>query len=65
MFFCASLYGIRYTLTEKSDPCENENELQNNIKLNGISEIFLLKEDLRLDVDILLLKINVIKLITF
>ena len=39
-FFCAILYAIRYTLTEKSDPCENDNELQNDIKLDGISEIF-------------------------
>ena len=33
-FFCAILYAIRYTLTEKSDPCENDNELQNDIKLD-------------------------------
>ena len=40
-------------MTEKSDPCENDNELQNDIKLDGISEIFLLKENMRLDLDIL------------
>ena len=52
-YFYAILYAIRYTLTEKSDPCENDNELQNDIKLDGISEIFLLKENMRLDLDIL------------
>ena len=63
-FFYAILYAIRYTLTENSDPCENDNELQNDIKLDGISEIFLLKENMRVDLDILL-KINAIKLIAF
>ena len=29
------------------------NELQNNIKLDGISENFLLKENMQLDLDIL------------
>ena len=51
--FYAILYSIRYTLTEKSDPCENDNELQNDTKLDGISEIFLMKENMRLDLDIL------------
>ena len=51
--FYAILYAIRYTLTEKSDPCESDNELQNDIKLDGISEIFLLKENMTLDLDIL------------
>ena len=53
LFFYAILYAIRYTLTENSDPCENDNELQNDIKLDGISEIFLLKENMRVDLDIL------------
>ena len=52
-YFYAILYAIRYTLTEKSDPCENDYELQNDIKLDGIPEIFLLKENMRLDLDIL------------
>ena len=56
-FFYAILYAIRYTLTEKSDPCENDNKLQNDIKLDGISEIFLLKENIRLDLDILTFKL--------
>ena len=56
-FFYAILYAIRYTLTEKSDPCENDNKLQNDIKLDGISEIFLLKENMRLDLDILTFKL--------
>ena len=51
--FYAILYSIKYTLTEKSDPCENDNELQNDTKLDGISEIFLMKENMRLDLDIL------------
>ena len=53
LFFYANLYAIRYTLTEKYDPCENDNDLQNDIKLDGISEIFLLKENMSLDLDIL------------
>ena len=44
-FFYAILCAIRYTLTEKFDPCENDNELQNDTKLDRISEIFSLKEN--------------------
>ena len=40
-------------LTEKSDPCENDNELQNHIKLDRVSYVLLLKENMRLDLDIL------------
>ena len=47
LFFYAILYAIRYTETENSDPCEND------INLDRVSEIFLLKENMRLDVDIL------------
>ena len=42
IIFYAILYIKRYLSTEKSDPCENINEIQNNIKLDDISEIFLL-----------------------
>ena len=42
IIFYAILYIKRYLSTEKSDPCENINEIQNNIKLNDISEFFLL-----------------------
>ena len=52
-FFYAIFYAIRYILTEKSGPCENDNELQNDIKLDGISKILLQKETMRLDLDIL------------
>ena len=52
-FFYAIFYAIRYTLTEKSGPCENDNELQNDIKLDGISKILLQNETMRLDLDIL------------
>ena len=52
-FFYAILYAIRYSLTEKSEPCENDGELKNDTKLDGISEIFLLKEKMRFDLDIL------------
>ena len=54
--FYAILYAIRYTSTEKSVPCESDNEQQNNIRLDGISEIFLLKENMRLVIDILILE---------
>ena len=52
-FIYARLYAIRYNLTEKSDSYENGNELQNDIKLDGISELSLLKENIRFDLDIL------------
>ena len=52
-FIYAMLYAIRYNLTEKSDSYENGNDLQNDIKLDGISELSLLKENIRLDLDIL------------
>ena len=42
IIFYAILYIMTYTLTEKSDLCENVNEIQNNIKLDGISKLFLL-----------------------
>ena len=51
--FYAILCAIRYTLTEKSDSCENGDELQNDIKLDEISEFFLPKDNMRLDLDIL------------
>ena len=52
-FFYAILYAITYTLTEKFDPCENDNELRNDIILDGISEIFLLMENMSLHLDVI------------
>ena len=39
-FFYAILYTIRYNLTEKSYPCENDNELKDNIKLMEFLNFF-------------------------
>ena len=50
-FFYAILYAIRYSLTEKSEPIENDDELKSDVKLDRISEIVLLKEKIRLDFD--------------
>ena len=41
--FLCNLCAIRYTLTEKSDLCENDNGLQNDINLDGISNFFFTK----------------------
>ena len=52
-FFFAILYAIRFQLTEKTNLRENENELKNEINKVGLSELFLIKDSLKLDFDIL------------
>ena len=52
-FFQAILYAIRHTSTEKLGSCENDGDVKYDIKLDGISKMFLLKEEMRLDLDII------------
>ena len=52
-FFFAILYTIHFQLTEKTNVCENENKLKNEINKVDLSELFLIKNSLKLDFDIL------------
>ena len=47
------MYAIRFQLTEKTNACENEDELKNDINKVDLSELFLIKDKLKLDFDIL------------
>ena len=51
--FCAILYAICLQLTEKTNACDNENELKNEINKVYLSELFLIKDSLKLNFDIL------------
>ena len=44
-FFFAILYAIRFQLTEKTNACENEDDI-NKVDL---TELFLIKDKLKLD----------------
>ena len=55
-FFFAILYAICFQLTEKTNVCQNEDELKNDINKVDLSELFLIKNSLRLDFDILKFK---------
>ena len=52
-FFFAILYAIRFQLTEKTNTFVNEDELKNDINKVDLSELFLIKNKLKLDFDIL------------
>ena len=52
-FFFAILYAIRFQLTEKTNPCEDEDKLKNDINIVDLIELFLIKNKLKLDFDIL------------
>ena len=47
LFFFPILYGIRFQLTEKTNACENEDELKNNINKVDLTELFLIKDKLK------------------
>ena len=51
LFFFAILYSIRFQLTGKN-ACDNEDELKNDINRVDLSELFLIKDKLKLDFDI-------------
>ena len=52
-FLFAILYAIRFQLTEKTNACKNEDNLKNDINKVDLSELFLIKDSLKLDFDIL------------
>ena len=52
-FFFTILYATCFQLTEKTNACENEDELKNDINKDYLSELFLIKNKLKLDFDIL------------
>ena len=52
-WFFAILYAIRFQLTRKTNACENEDKLKNDINKVGLSELFLTRNKLKLDFDIL------------
>ena len=52
-FFFAILYAIPFQITQKTNACENEDELKNDINKVDLSELFLIKDNLKLDFDIL------------
>ena len=56
ILFCAILYAIRFQLTEKTNACENEDELKNDINNVDLSELFLIKDSLKLEFDVLKFK---------
>ena len=52
-FFYVILYTIRYQLTQKTEPCVDEDEIKEDIGAEIFDEMFQLKDKLRLDLDIL------------
>ena len=52
-FFYSILYTVRYFLTQKIEPCTNEDELRLDVTAEIFDEIYPLKENMRLDLDIL------------
>ena len=52
-FFYAILYTIRYILTQKSEPCVDDDEIKVDIGAEIFGEMYQLKDKLRLDLDIL------------
>ena len=52
-FFYSILYTVRHFLTQKIDPCRNEDELRLNVTAEIFDKIYPLKENVRLDLDIL------------
>ena len=53
LFFYSILYTVRYCLTQKIEPCTNEDELRLDVTAEIFDEIYPLKENMRLDLDIL------------
>ena len=52
-FFYSILCTVRYWLNQKIEPCTNEDELRLDITAEIFDEIYPLKENMRLDLDIL------------
>ena len=47
------MYAIRFQLTEKTNACENKDELKNEVNKVDLPELFLIKNKLKMDFDIL------------
>ena len=52
-FFHSILYTARYYITQKIEPCTNEDEIRLDVTAQKSNEIYALKENMRLDLDIL------------
>ena len=52
-FFYSILYSVRYFLTQKLQPCTNEDELRLDATVEIFDEIYPLKENMTVDLDIL------------
>ena len=52
-FFHSILYTARYYLTQKIEPCTNEDEIRLDVTAQISNDIYALKENMRLDLDIL------------
>ena len=52
-FFYSILYTVRYWLMQKMEPCTTEDELRLDVTAEIFDEIYPLKENMRLDLDIL------------
>ena len=52
-FFYSILYATRFFLKEKSDFCENDDEIKTDIGIELFDELNQIKENLRLDLDIM------------
>ena len=48
-FFYSILYTVRYWLTQKIEPCPNEDELRLHVTAETFDEIYPLKENMRID----------------
>ena len=52
-FFYLILYTVRYCLTQKTEPCTNEDEPRLDVTAEIFNETYPLKQNIRLDMDIL------------
>ena len=52
-FFYSILYAIRFYLNEKSDSCKNDDEIKTDIGVELFDNLNQIKENLRLDLDII------------
>ena len=52
-FFFAILYATRFQLTEKTNTCVNQDKLKNDINKVDLPELFLIKNKLKLDFEII------------
>ena len=53
LFFYSILYTVRYFLTQKIETCTNEDEIRLDVTAEIFDKIYLLKGNMRLDLDFL------------